>query len=478
MTRAGDGDAELLKLEVAGARLVPAAAAAAGAAAAAVGMGSAGAERVRTLVERLAEQVCAIDFDDPDEATFEVSVHERADGIRVRLEDHGLPFSLDGEAGRAALSGVLEAGLADRLERRADGDRNVVWADISAAVDTDHLVDDVTTTVAVDDPGALRAERLEREHLDSLARCTWRVYGHTYVAQFLYHPAQTWRMVEDGRLHSVVVLDADDEVVGHVGVELERRGEVVGDVTLALTDPRYRGHGVLGLAGSELGPIVADLGLVGTLAEAVTPHTITQRFEVESGAVETGILIGFIPRSMTYRGFPEEVQGTSRQSAVLCYRPMATAGGGTVHLPDAYAQLMRELYERMALERHEGVAGSPSAECTRLDVVVDRPRSLAALEVGALGADAVDVVDRNRRELCAAGTEVVYAELPLDDPGTPGVVEGLRARGFFYGGFVPHLRGTDVLRMQYLDVEVDTSIIQLYTDEARRLLRFQLDDRQ
>jgi hypothetical protein len=31
--------------------------------------------------------------------------------------------------------------------------------------------------------------------------------------------------------------------------------------------------------------------------------------------------------------------------------------------------------------------------------------------------------------------------------------------------------------MQYLDVEVDTDIIQLYTDDAKALLAFQLADR-
>ena len=52
----------------------------------------------------------------------------------------------------------------------------------------------------------------------------------------------------------------------------------------------------------------------------------------------------------------------------------------------------------------------------------------------------------------------------------------LRDRGFRYAGFVPDLRDADVLRLQYLDVDVDTGIIQLYTDEARDLLAFTLAD--
>jgi hypothetical protein len=137
---------------------------------------------------------------------------------------------------------------------------------------------------------------------------------------------------------------------------------------------------------------------------------------------------------------------------------------------------MTERYEKLGLDREFATPGEPDGT-TALDLAVDGPRSLAGIEVATLGSDAVDLIDHHRRALCAAGTEVVYAELPLDDPGTPAVAAGLRERGFFYAGFIPDLRDTDVLRMQYLDVEVDTSIIQLYTDDARALLAFQLADR-
>ena len=296
------------------------------------------------------------------------------------------------------------------------------------------------------------------------------------MADFLYHPEATWAMVEAGRLHSVVAVDDDGEVVGHVAIELEHVTDPVGDFTLALTDPRYRGHHLLGRASDELAAIIAELGLRGSLAEAVTPHTITQRSRVDGGATETGVLVGFIPSSMTYRGFSEEVQGSSRQSAVLSYQPLGPAPARTVFLPEPYAEVMAERYEAMGLERPGGRRRAP-AGATRLDVAVDRPRSLATLEVQRVGADAVDEIDRRRRALCAAGTEVVYVELPLEDPGTPDVAEGLRDRGFAYAGFVPELRDVDVLRLQYLDVEVDTGIIQLYSDDARRLLAFIEADR-
>ncbi len=466
---------DLLRLDVHGGHMARAAAASAQVAAEDLGFAPPDADRAGAVARHLCDAVAARDFDRPTDARFTLSVGARPATLTLRVADHGLPGSLGAEAG-AELTRTLLAAGADSVRVASDGDGNTIAVEVGRDPShLQHLVDEDTSTAEAPDLPAPRIVRLERAHLESLARCTWRVYGHSYVASFLYHPEETWKMVETGRLHSIVAVDADDQVVGHVGIELEHAGDVVGDATLALVDPRYRGHHLLRGTQAVRREVMDDLALVGTLAEAVTPHTITQRTRVESGAVETGILLGFIPATMTYRGFSAEVQGTSRQSAVLSYLPLRPAGARTVHLPAAYRDLVLDGYRRMGLDRTEGTA-RPGAGPTVLDVATDGPRSLSTIEVATVGADAAHVVDLRRRELCAAGTEVVHAELPLDDPGTPAAVDALRDRGFRYAGFVPDLRDADVLRLQYLDVDVDTSIIQLYTDEARALLAFTLAD--
>jgi len=472
-----EADDELIRLDVHGLPMANAASASARAVAEDLDFAPVDVDRVERLARRLCELVCRTDFDDPHDARFGLSLRDRPAALTLEIVDRGLPISLGGETGRSVIAELLAHGLADRVEVVSDGDSNTISADVRRGPTTlGHLVDEDTPTEQVDGLTAARIEQLQREHLASLARCTWRVYGHSYVASFLYHPEETWKVVESGRLHSVVALDNAGAVIGHMGIELESRDDRVGDVTLALTDPRYRGHHVLAAMEAELAPIVAELELVGTLAEAVTPHTITQRARVEGGAVETGVLLGFIPATMAYRGFPPEVQGNSRQSAVLSYLATGTSPTRAVFLPAPYRELIADGYERMGLDRPAGGTSAPLGS-TRVDIHADHPRALAALEVTSVGDDAAHLIDQHRRELCAAGTEVVYAELPLDDPATPQAVDGLRERGFFYAGFIPDIRGTDVLRMQYLDVDVDTEIIQLYSDDARRLLDFQLADR-
>jgi hypothetical protein len=161
---------------------------------------------------------------------------------------------------------------------------------------------------------------------------------------------------------------------------------------------------------------------------------------------------------------------------VLSYHAYLDTPPRAVYLPDAYRELLVGFYDRLGLDRPDGEPRQPPAGPVTVQVDVDLPRALARIEVVEGGADAAELVDRHRRHRCAQGTQVVHVELSLADPATPATVEELRRRGFAYAGLIPNLRGTDILRLQYLDVEVDPTIIALYTDDARRLLDLALDE--
>jgi hypothetical protein len=428
-------------------------------------------------VARIARALARSDFDVVDDAELEITVTVTERGVAISVSDHGLPGALSGDVQRGLIDELHLHGAAESVRVTSDGTTNRVTASLRTRADrAAEAADPDTSTDVLTEIGPLHAERLAPEHLESLARCVWRAYGPTYVANFLYHPDETWALVEAGKLHSVVVLDDAGDVVGHAGIELTRPGDRVGDATLALSDPRYRGHHLMREVGGELFAIGAELGLVGSLAEAVTPHTITQRMRVEGGAVETGLLLGFIPDTMAYRGFPDSVQGHSRQSAVLSYQSYLDTPPRTVYLPDAYRDLLAGFYDKKGLVRTEGDARDPVDGSLAVDVDVDLPRALARIDVVRGGDGAADVVDGHRRHLCARGTQIVHVEYSRQDPSTPPTVAELRRRGFAYAGLIPNVRDADVLRLQYLDVEVDAEIISLYTDDARGLLDLALDE--
>jgi hypothetical protein len=96
------------------------------------------------------------------------------------------------------------------------------------------------------------------------------------------------------------------------------------------------------------------------------------------------------------------------------------------------------------------------------------------IQVRRVGQETAAAVCRARRELCRDGrAEVVYVELPLGQPGTPAVCEAAEADGFFFSGVAPlYLEGGDALRLQYLAVELDASLLQIESPFARELLAY------
>jgi hypothetical protein len=78
---------------------------------------------------------------------------------------------------------------------------------------------------------------------------------------------------------------------------------------------------------------------------------------------------------------------------------------------------------------------------------------------------------RDLRDTCQ--TEVIYLELPLSQAGTPEVCEAVEADGFFFSGVAPlYSPAGDVLRLQFLSVQLDTRVLQIENPFARQLLAY------
>jgi hypothetical protein len=458
--------------------MIPVAGATVAAAAAQLDFGSDQTAELDRATTVLCEYLMVADFDTTERAAFELTLEEDPAGLTVRIEDRGLPFSLHTATDLLAGIGFDHCDLQSvRVDHADPGNRVSLRVSLPSSPGAE-IADHGSSTDPVGQDVEISVRPLQVDDLESLARCTWRVYGYSYVADYLYHPDRVRRLIDDGWLHSHVAVTDDGEVVGQLAIVLEHPDDRVGDSTLAMVDPRFRHHHILPAMSTSIHPVAGQLGLVGLFHEAVTTHTITQRGVVDAGGVETGILLGFIPSTMCYRGIAENLEGR-RQSAVLGYTRSATAPRRTVVLPERYADEISRIFGELDLDREltdPGSTGQPVAH-SQLTVAVEVPRSLATISVRAAGGDLADAVEHHRRLLTAQGVDIVHVELGLSDPHAAAAVEGLRERGFFYAGMIPEIRDGDILRLQYLDVVIDTDIIELYSETAKRLLEFTLADR-
>jgi serine/threonine-protein kinase RsbW len=342
----------------------------------------------------------------------------------------------------------------------------------------DHLHDQADAGVdPVDADAPITVRSLTPDDAPGLARCVYRCYGYTYANDFLYYPDQVLSLIERDLLRSFVGVSPDGEVVGHVGVIRERRESRVAESGMAVVDPRYRHHHLLEAIKRHQVEAVQELDLVGTFADAVAVHAITQKANVATGARETGVLLAEIPASTTFRGFDEASR--QRGSVVVYYHAVGEAPARELFVPPRHRALLQSIYQRLDLERAlRDPTPDRAAAASSIHVEVRERRGLARIEVEAAGPEIATEVAEHLRELCLRHLDVIHLDLPLGDPTAMAAMDRFAELGFFFGAVIPELRAGDVLRLQYLNnVELDPDRLVLYSDEAKLLMQAILADR-
>ncbi len=322
---------------------------------------------------------------------------------------------------------------------------------------------------------AILIRPLVPEDAPKLARCFERCYGSSYVVDFFYDPEQVRSRIAGGFLRSVVAVDSSGDIVGHMGLTLRHPGCLTADAGNTVVDPRYRNQGLAARLGAGIFELCREAGLVGFHHYPTTAHPIMQKFAVQGGGIETGVMLDFIPAGTRYRELVDHASD-HRTAVVVVYQPLAAAPAREVFVPERYARMMVALWERAGLHRSAlNAAGMLPPAPTRLDSTRDVRRGLVRLEVGSAGAD---LPDRVAEAADRADIDVIHLDLLLSDSGVSMAVEALRAQGFFFCALLPEYRGGDVLRLQRLPDTRDGPVFpELATPEGRVLLDFIARDR-
>jgi hypothetical protein len=140
--------------------------------------------------------------------------------------------------------------------------------------------------------------------------------------------------------------------------------------------------------------------------------------------------------------------------------------------------MCREIYAQFGvrLEAHDPLDATDTGE---LAVEHHPELQRAIVMVRRVGKDTIDTVRRAHRDLREGQVEVIYLELPLSQPGTPEVCRAVEDDGFFFSGVAPlYFPEGDVLRLQFLNVPIDTGALQIESPFARGLLGYIEQERQ
>jgi serine/threonine-protein kinase RsbW len=325
---------------------------------------------------------------------------------------------------------------------------------------------------------ALVVRELAPDEAAAFTALVRRCYGDSYDQAWVYDADEVARRLREGTMHSTVAVvsgDGGDAVVAHLALLRDDADDEVAESGQAVVDPDYRGHHVFTDLKRAAAAWASDTGIFGLYSEATAAHPYSQRANVALGAVETGVLVGYIPASVEYAAIDARPH---RQSVVLYYLKTNDGHDRPVYAPPRDRDIVEAIIVNAGLSGVVRGAPADASLPAAGDVHHERREDHNHLIVTALtvGADLLAAVHAARDFAHEEGIDCVYVDLPLADPGTALVGDGVADLGFAFGGIFPNRHhDCDVVRYQYLaGVERDVHDIALASRHGKDLLAYVL----
>ena len=430
-----------------------------------------GAEAAALVVRLLAQDARRRHTVETPDAALHLDVELDGTELVLSLRDQGEPVS----APPPTVLALVELGLASAADGGVDGSGNVVVARIplprhGRLVEVDDLEvldDDVDES---DVPVEIRL--LTPADAFELTRCIFRCYGWSYAVQDMYFPDRVAAAVESGKRVGGVAVTPDGEIVAHLGYGFVADGVVEGGV--AVTDPRFRGRGLMGQVGSILD--LDDLGVHAVLGRAVLTHPVTQKAAVAGGSAIVGMFLD-AAGPVQQVGFTDGMI-EHRMSYGVTYRLLTEMEPATVWIPGRYAEIARHVITRSEFPLTLGEARATDAPPTSvMTSAYDALKQAGTVKVSVVGDDLVAVLDGILGQFRNAGAEQVLVYLPADQPALATVGAGLPSLQLAYAAVLPvYGELGNCLVLQWLRTPaVDDSPFVFGDDEFRLLTHVIVD---
>jgi hypothetical protein len=335
-------------------------------------------------------------------------------------------------------------------------------ADEAPAADAPITVERLTPTEAAALPDAIRA-----------------AYGSSYDHAWAYDVDAVAERLADETLVSFVgrasIPGASrGAVVGHAGLLRDTTIDPVGESGLAVVDPAWRSHHLFPTLKRTLADWCGAEGMFGMYSEVTAAHPYSEQANLHLGAREAGFLLGYIPAEVTYEAI-DAGNGSHRLSVAVFWLATNPVPARVVYAPAWHEPQLRGLYEHLELPREivtetaERLTGD-----TQLSIEELEDHDDAIITVLRPGADLLEALGAEQRELAGRGRRAIYLDLALADPATASLPDAVHDDlGFFFGAIVPERRHGDILRMQSLhDADVRWDDLSTASDFGAELLEY------
>jgi hypothetical protein len=423
-----------------------------------------GAEVAALLVRLLGDDARRRSRIDGDAAALTLTITVDGTELALQLRDTGEPVG----GPPADVLALVDLGMASSADGGGDGTGNQVVARVPLPAHG-RLLDDTDLEVVagdaplIDAPVTTRA--LEADDAAALTRCVYRCYGWTYPYSEMYFPDQLAASIANGARSGSVAVDADGEVVCHLGVVTLADGVVMAGG--GVTDPRYRRRGLLGQLALNIFEWIATSGTRVYMSEPVLTHAITQKMSLEGPSNLAGLYLNV-------RGPLQQVDITDgmlnrRSSLMVTHCATVPLEPDTLWIPALYEPLVRHIVDGTDWPRDIGVTrGTPNCpDVSTSSSSYDALNQVGTVRVTTVGLDLADVIDDALTQLRTAGAEMVRVYLPANQPAVASLGAGLGSLRLGFAALLPAFGELgDALVLQWVrDPDIDDSQ-WVYADQS------------
>ncbi len=396
-------------------------------------------------------------FNPYEDESFEITFEVHDDGLEIRIDDMGLPFSFSVRDEKKASTGLkaIEKNV-DRVvfvNRGKKGKELQLFKYLKGRhVEEIFSPEELRPFGVCEIPArdeALDIRPMRPEEATDVSRCIYRTYRYTYLKEDLYFPERIEAMNRDGKMVSIVAVNKAGEVVGHFAI-MPRPNNKVAEIGVAVVMPSYRGRGIMKKMLTCLVEEARARSLFALYGNALTIHALSQRANLKFGFHETALQLGWIPPGSTKIIKERGLKGAG--NILTFFKYLRDTPPYPVFIPRHYAKILERIYSGLGLmrmiEAPVPITRAVLTDESEIKLKIKPLHRTAVIEVRRFGKDFYERLHTKTTGLSKKNFNALYMDLELRDPFTPEAVLMAADLEFFFSGLLPDFAEGDVLRLQ------------------------------
>ncbi len=448
-------------------------------------------------VERAFQEIIAYSFEPDERDTVDLSCERIPEGLKIIIHDHGLPLDAktfnvgscdpagqdsSGKEGSYCIDGSMDEVRFNNLGR--DGKQTILIKylpdkgveEYVRACEIEPYTDHPTSGITTEELSDCEVRLIKPEDALDVSKSVYRTYRYSYLYDHIYYPDRLIDLNEAGKIVSAVAVTGDQHLVGHCALMDLEEDSPIAQIGQGVVTPGYRKKGCFIKMAEFLRREAESLNLLGLYALAVTNHTYSQRVSHRIGLNDCGIILCFIPETVSFKGFSQNY--IQRISVVLQFGYIGRDVESRVFAPPHHRDVISRIYKNLG--KNKPIKEPDSTDFQELEpktathIKVVPAMNFAVIRVRKFGRDFTEHLRSSLKDLLFRKISVINVYLDLADAWTFGLAEKVEDMGFFFAGVLPGggFSG-DSLILQYLEnVPFNYNKIMVHSDMARELVSY------